>query len=206
MNKFLKNQHFECRGLPRFSTALRGWLRALQIYSKAVPGSYPWDYRERACIGFLAAGIWRSGGVALEEWTTSKRSEEEKRKGRCDLWAYHRGFYDYHIEAKHRWSNPTRKRTKEIVERALNNAASEARRLTCPPDLKLGILSVAPVFPAGEQHDMDGRLAEWLAEISSIPHDAIAWQFRSRAALRPTRKAFCPGLVLLARKPRGTRG
>lgn len=202
MSKFKKNQHSESPKLGGFNLALKGWLKALALYSKAAQGDYSWNYRERTCVGFLAAGIWRSGGVALEEWSASKHREFDKHQGRCDLWAFHAGQYDFHIEAKHMWSRATgiREKDRASIERHLASAASEAHRLDCGRNPKLGILFIAPLYPVGRQENVDAQITEWLEDISTIRHDAIAWQFRDRKALRSGHQQLGPGMVLMARR------
>ena len=201
MNKFLKHEHCEASEIPALKPVLQGWLETQRDYAKMVTGDYSWNYRERTCIGFLAAGVWRSGGVALEEWRTEKGPKAERRQGRCDLWMFRRGRYDLHIEAKHMWSRATGKPKKELdyIEAALSRATTDAAALTCPRKNQLGILFLAPFYPPGKQAGMAGHLATWLKGIYSIPHSAIAWVFGDMQGLRASSSNICPGLVLIAR-------
>ena len=201
MNKFLKDEHCEASELPALKPVLQGWLEAQRDYAKMVPGDYAWHYRERTCIGFLAAGVWRAGGIALEEWGTEKGPKAKRHKGRCDLWIFRRDRYDFHIEAKHRWSRATGKPNKQLgyIEAALAHATTDAAALTCPRKNQLGILFLAPYYPHGKQAGMGDHIATWLEGVDSIPHSAIAWVFRDRQGLRASSDAVGPGLVLIAR-------
>jgi hypothetical protein len=201
LKAFLKDDYSEARGVPALKPILQSWIDVQRHYSKAVAGDCSWYYRERTCIGFLAASVWRVGGVALEEWATEKGVKAKRRQGRCDLWIFRHARYNFHVEAKHMWSRATGKddRERTFIERELSRATSDARALTCPRKNQLGILFVAPFYPPGKHTGMAEHVAEWLEGIYSIPHSAIAWIFRDRRGLRPSRGNVGPGLVLIAR-------
>jgi hypothetical protein len=203
LNRFFADEYYETK-IPALRGILRAWIDVQRDYSKAVVGDYSWNYRERTCIGFLAGAVWRSGGVALEEWLTKKGSKVEQQRGRCDLWIYRRDRYDFHIEAKHMWSRATGKRSSELgyIERELSRAVADSNRLSCPRKLRLGLLFIAPFYPIGKQREMSDHMANWLKDIYSIPHSAIAWCFRDRRTLRAGRWQVGPGIVLLARRPK----
>src|SRR6266540_1291148 len=54
---------------------IESWVTVLEDYSKQVHGDRPWWYRERTQVGFLAVAAWRGGGIAIEEWGTTKYKE-----------------------------------------------------------------------------------------------------------------------------------
>jgi hypothetical protein len=71
----------------------QGWLKHLSQYREAVVdvGDWPFWYGERPLVGFLAAGIWSSGGVCIEEFRADKKPHIAKRNkknhpGRSDLY------------------------------------------------------------------------------------------------------------------------
>ena len=80
-----------------------GWLDCMTAYAKAVPGDWPFWYGERPLVGFLAGGIWSSGGVCMEEYQTDKKphiAEQpgESYLGRGDLYfnaARHEGKIEF---------------------------------------------------------------------------------------------------------------
>jgi len=200
MKNFLKDEYCEANGIPELIPVLQSWITAQRDYVKAVVDDHPWNYGERSSVGFLAAGVWRSGGVALEEWQTEKGSKAKCRQGRCDLWVFRPQQYDFHIEAKYMRSRATGKPVKErtYIERALLNATTDAQALTCPRKNQLGILFVAPFYPTGKHEGMHEHITMWLKDIYAIPHSAIAWII-NRKGLRPSPGNVCPGLVLIAR-------
>ncbi len=204
MNKFLKDEHCEASEIPALKPVLQGWLEAQRDYAKMLRGvDYSCHYGERPCIGFLAQGAWRSGGVALEEWRTEKGPKAKRRQGRCDLWIFRHDRYEFHIEAKHMWQPATVKPKKQLssIEAALSDATRDAASLTCARKIQLGILFLAPYYTPTKQAGMAAHIASWLEGIYSIPHSAIAWAFRNRKGLSISRdeEEIVPGLVLIAR-------
>lgn len=59
-------------------------------------------YRERPQVGLFAAAVWKSGGIALEEYGTTKLEAGAARRGRGDLFIKIAGT-GYLCEAKHTW-------------------------------------------------------------------------------------------------------
>ncbi len=64
----------------------------------------PYYFNERANIGLLAGGIWRSdpGNLVLEEYGAPKKSDEGEYRGRFDFWCRAQGCSIY-LEAKQTW-------------------------------------------------------------------------------------------------------
>ncbi len=62
----------------------------------------PYWNNERTNIGMFAAACWKNGWVALEEYGTEKRKDDNSQgAGRCDLWVSSQdGKINYAIEAK----------------------------------------------------------------------------------------------------------
>ncbi|MFN2541658.1 MAG: hypothetical protein ABR514_05750 [Chthoniobacterales bacterium] len=200
MKRYSQDEYCSAPGIPGFMPLLKAWLATLRDYTSATGDDYAWHYHERAFVGFLAAAVWRMGGVALEEWRTDKGPSANPRKGRCDLYLYRRRHYEFQIEAKHMWSRATSRQGTGAIEEKLTRAVTAANDLQCPRKQKIGILFVAPYYPIGKQRGMTEHIATWLESIWSVQHSAIAWLFRDRHSLRPsTRYNFCPGIVLLAR-------
>jgi hypothetical protein len=87
----------------KLKAVLDKWTRAIEKYRDQSGDRSPWHYRERSWVGFLAAGAWLAGGVALEEWCTEKqRNSRRKTKGRADLYIGI-GGKQFDFEAKHGW-------------------------------------------------------------------------------------------------------
>src|SRR3954466_4010883 len=143
--------------MPALKPILHEWIAAQREFTRQKGGEdHSWNHNERASTGFLAVAAWKCGGVSLEEWHTEKGPRNNPRRGRCDLYIYHRK-HSFHIEAKHHWSQATGKPERECsyIENKLCKAGSEARTLQCPPREKLGV----------RQREMEQHLGTWLQGI-----------------------------------------
>jgi hypothetical protein len=83
-----------------------GWVDRMAEYEKVVGASdWPFWYGERSLVGFLAAGIWASGGVCIEEFRAYKKPDVATRPretflGRGDLYfqrAEHAGNVEFKL-------------------------------------------------------------------------------------------------------------
>jgi hypothetical protein len=95
----------------------------------------PWWYGERASLSVLAGAIWRTGGIALEEYTVDKshrRDDGQKglMQGRNDLY-FRIGRSDFVLEAKAVW--PTLRSIEPL--KGLREQSSETRGCICCPQL-----------------------------------------------------------------------
>lgn len=220
MNKYLKDEHTHAGSLTAFKPILKAWIDVQNEYSnaknenlKSQPEDYAYYYGERSCVGFLAASVWRCGGVALEEWGTVKGKKPKTRNGRCDLYIKYKST-GYFIEAKHQSSQATGTLENELrfINDKLDLAVEEAEgHHPCDPSNQIGIVFVAPFFPKGKQDDMGDKISKWLEcifegikdEKGSIPgvkYSATAWLFQDRRKLQKIKNDIVsPGVVLLAR-------
>jgi hypothetical protein len=91
--------------LPGFGRLLESWLNVHRKYCAGISPELPWEYTERPQIGLLSNAAVLVGGIALEEWSTEKMSDQGKKGyGRNDLWLRlcpPSNRKDYQIEAKH---------------------------------------------------------------------------------------------------------
>ncbi len=100
-------------------------------------------YNERANISAFAGAVWKSGGFALEEYSTKKGAEENRANGRVDL--YFSNDTDEAIaEAKMEWlyfGKKTRLALKEKIDRVTEKAKTDIINSlhANPYDLGLGI-------------------------------------------------------------------
>jgi|WetSurMetagenome_2_1015567.scaffolds.fasta_scaffold447464_2 hypothetical protein len=106
-------------------------------------------YNERANVGTLAAAIWKSNGMAIEEYNDEKRLGGEKWQGRVDL------FYKYNekeiiSEAKILWLDyPTELNYINAIKYQLQSANDATRCSTTPYGNKyegIGILFIVPYW------------------------------------------------------------
>ena len=213
MNRYQKDSFVDAGSFPLLKRILTQWIEHQRRYTAAMHGEdYPWYYRERTCIGFLAAAAWSCGCVVLEEWHTEKRvralSKAKKpklRKGRSDLYIHHPS-QELFIESKYALSRATGNPDRELgyIKGHLTRATSDCGFLDCHVKHQLGIVFLVPFYPAQKRDGMSDHLAGWLRQVcDEVPHSAAAWLFLDR-----TGKTFSagddawPGIVLLARSPK----
>jgi hypothetical protein len=119
--------------LPGFGKLLNSWLQVHKNFCTGVrpENSWEWDYKERSQVGFLSNASVLIGGIALEEWGTSKKSGY----GRNDLWLRlptQNGNHDYFIEAKHESIDLFyfENNLAQNLSIAMGNALADAERLS----------------------------------------------------------------------------
>lgn len=78
---------------------LRNWAKIHQVYYDQCWQDKAYSYNERASISMLAAAIWKSKGIAIEEYVAEKNHDGEIKKGRVDLW-FKIGDFSGLVEAK----------------------------------------------------------------------------------------------------------
>ena len=116
-------------------------------------------YNERANISAFAGAVWKSGGFALEEYSTKKGTEENRANGRVDL--YFSNDNDQAIvEAKMEWlyfGKRTRLDFKEKIDRVVEKAKSDIINSlhANPYDLGLGLSFICTYWKKGYDASAD---------------------------------------------------
>ena len=189
-------------GLPE--RLLRGWTDVCWDYKRRV-GDLPWQHKERAQVGFLAAAAWRLKGAALEEWMADKFSHDgARRNGRGDLWIQ-LGARAWHIEAKHvtvRLHSDSARGVAQVratFRRACHDAsAMHAYR----GERRVGIVFAAPVIARKHVDQASDRLGRWLEDLRKIPSIGMAYCMDNRQLAARGNADIWPGAVLLVGKSR----
>lgn len=65
---------------------LINWIKVHKKYMKISEVDNAYFYNERASLSLLAASIWQSNGIAIEEYSSEKNHEDGIYNGRVDLW------------------------------------------------------------------------------------------------------------------------
>lgn len=84
-------------------------------------------YNERANVSAFAGAVWKSGGFALEEYSSLKGSEEDRANGRVDLY-FSKNNHKAIAEAKMEWlyfSDRTRLGLQEKIDRVTKRSNSD---------------------------------------------------------------------------------
>ena len=167
-----------------------------------------WWYRERTWVGFLAAAVWRLGGVALEEYAC-KKSGGKLGRGRVDLY-FNLEKEGFIAEAKHVWMGKNQRKGSlaEFCKKGLNRSEKDVGRI--PGDERqLAVLFISPTVAADDstKNDCLSALIENLRRSrSEINFDAMAWVFpdwaRSTSWLSRTeiKGNYSPGGIILIRE------
>ncbi len=145
---------FVGQGLPQagWHQLLESWSDVMTRFIKTAKGSssgedIPYWYNEYSNVGFLAAAVWKLGGVAIQEYTVDRVAEDAKKsKGRCDLWICLPEFgMEYAIEAKFSCKSTPESAIKDCRER-MNEAMAQIR--TYDPTKREACQQMAAVFMA----------------------------------------------------------
>lgn len=123
---------------------LKNWIVINKDYIEQFEsGDCLYWYNERANISAFAGAVWKSGGFALEEYSTKKGFEANLTNGRIDLY-FLNDTNEAIAEAKMAWlyfGNKTRLAIKEQIDRVSENAMRDIKNSLAanPCGLGLGI-------------------------------------------------------------------
>jgi len=197
-------------GLPPIRNILRRWQTLNAAIGTEWARDYsdsPWWYNERASLSFFAGAVWRSGGWALEEYSSIKKAPAKaktlnKRTGRYDI-NFAVGHHEYIAEAKQCWPLLSNMRTaRAILTNSIRSATFDSR-LTISWGLPvLSIVFAAPRILASQVRQVPTLLAQFLS--LPLPAGIIAWSFpRAARSLQPSDSRYIfPGMLVHVRQVR----
>ena len=178
---------------------LRKWQDVMDDYVRHTE-DVPYWYNERANVGFVAAAVWKLGGVAIEEYSIDKQSH--KAKGRADLRFYIPRFeMKYSVEAKVQWPGGSTNANAEC-DRLLGRAAEQIKQHTRDKGyLRMALLFVAPDtsdYRKGkdllrELHRLL-KTADTRKQLVALyePHGTKKVRYQEKSKTR-----YCPGVLLI---------
>lgn len=193
---------YDCEVLVRnealnpFKPIVMAWFQVLEDYANLsnvgteLERDSAFRYRERPQVGFLAAATWRAGGVALEEWGTSKGDETVQSYGRNDLWI-RLGVKEWFIEAKHHFTCIGKSQMPDEMAKHLNWAHYDMGKLKPENQVKVGALFVSPFWKSEDRSDRSSALASWKAACYEMEADLTAVVLDTQS-----NNPECPGLAL----------
>lgn len=125
---------------------LESWFQVMTDFITATEQSHgghdlPYWYNESSNKGFLAAAVWKMGGVTIQEYTVDKTALDQttgRYPGRCDLWIRLPALgMEYAIEAKFGWvlgAEGAENRRRDLVSQAETQilAYDPTKRKDCP--------------------------------------------------------------------------
>ena len=157
---------------------LKRWIEINQEYCDAYPGKdCPYWYNERAAVSILAGAVWKSGGLALEEFNSNKKYGRSLYLGRADLWfSFGKKRQDYLIEAKYdRFSLLSN--FSKLGKRIINNvklALVDAKNSKEEASLMLGVTFLVPYIPPSAQDNEKKMLADFLRLLKGMQMNLLA--------------------------------
>jgi hypothetical protein len=197
-------------GLAPIRIILRRW----QVLNAAIGTEWardysdsPWWYNERASLSFFAGAVWRSGGWALEEYSSTKKApaiakDLKTRTGRYDI-NFAIGSHEYIAEAKQCWPLLSNMRTAHAtMTNSIRSATFDSREAISWGLPVLSIVFAAPRIIASHVRQVPALLAQFLS--LPFPAGIIAWSFPAAArSLQPPKSRYIfPGMLVHVRQVR----
>ena len=203
MSKTKTIKSVEIRSLPELRRILTKFLLLnVRIAKSWEWKDFPWWYNERASLSVLAAAVWKTKGIAFEEFSSPKKKRKVKYSGRNDLYIL-TGKKEFTVEAKNLFVAAfSRNGSRARIVQKLKQAVKDVKRSKPYGTKRLAILFVVPKFDWSKRDVVSILIERWIDEIRKIPYAAAAWIFpkecRTKAKWKKTR--LFPGVVVLVRK------
>jgi hypothetical protein len=167
----------------RFLTpVLKKWISLNKSVAKAWQNNdVPWWYGERACLSILAGAIWKSGGIAFEEYSFEKRKKRRSKhrvNGRNDLYFMWKGA-EFIVEAKYSsfGASKIQEEPNEGIQECLENAREDVRKCSAPGQRRLAVAFVRPYFPISQKNKISQNLEKWINNLKKVNYSCAAWVF-----------------------------
>lgn len=172
--------------------ALERWFDCIDRYTQILGDSQsPYWFNEQANLGLLSAAAWAAEMVTLENYPTRKHLEDGDRIGRNDLYIATKEEQVF-IQARQRWPEMN----KLNLQSGLQDALSDAKKVSYPSDLKLGCLFVSPW--KAQQSPSPEDLQDMVDDLQKESTCAVAWYFPySYRKLRNEAGHYHPGIAML---------
>lgn len=158
-------------------------LRSIRIWEDDAP----WWYGERASISVLAGAIWRSGGIALEEYAVEKEQSEEGdrnvvRSGRNDLY-FNLHQSDFILEAKSYWPNLMSDDIYTGLKNNLKLASDDVKQVKNEYGARrLAAVFIGAKIPKTKMSKAGEKINEsLLPALNKFDNSAMAWIFPENA-------------------------
>lgn len=210
-------RHVDCGKLDELEPILKNWCNLNKTYLNKSEMDCPWRYNERALISILAAAAWKSGHLALEEFSTMKGRKKDGTHGpgRSDLKIHieNRTFlFEVKKSRPKLGKKPREIDLKNVVSKSilgcLNRARGDAGKLKTKAGRRFGLCFVAPRISEIEETKLDDRLDGLIAQIQKKAHryDSISWFFAKDWSRLKYNKHIYPGVFLLIKEAKKYRG
>ena len=199
----------------KMKKALWRWVYFVDRYCRerwTIDEDNPYWHNERGSVGLLAASIWSTGGLALEEHPAEVIRGRKAKDVRLDLWCCLNGV-DYAFEAKQRdirlSPRTTPAQVTERLQAALGMAAGDVRKRP-GYGRRAGILFALP-YAYGAHHrepeEMGRLLRVFVKGVTDCDSSFVAWCFQPKGRCTwsywprkgRTDYYFWPGVAVIGR-------
>ena len=211
---------FQAGPLPELTPVLKKWIYANQEYVSRCEGlDAAWWYHERACLSTVAAATWLAGGIALEEYTTTKTQLPDmgtakiSERCRCDLFlsiqqkGRARKNHDFIVEAKMIWPNINSRNLHGQIESGIIKVRKDDVRRTSNDGYsrRLAMLFISPWISKAKLKEWDGHRNAFVETLQNWQGVAAAWVFTDqvKGLLSKRTGEYYPGTALLVTPLRG---
>lgn len=155
-------------------------------------------YNERANVSAFAGAVWKSGGFALEEYSSQKGTEENRANGRVDLYFSKKGD-EAIAEAKMEWlyfGERTRLDLKEKIDRVVSKSKTDTINSlhANPYELGLGLSFISTYWRSGYDASQSMQALKEVMESYSCAFYAI---FESESDITSSKGNVCNSVVLV---------
>ena len=194
------------REMEKFCPIVDGWIKATTEYSNRHEGDDAgYWYIERSNVSLLSAGVWLQGGVALEEYSCSKKGYGEgSRSGRADLYI-DIGEIQVSIEAKQSWVhfNKSDEFVKGNISKYLQRAINDVKQVKEDTN-KIGVCFFIPRFSSmpiyNYKEDHNSLISKLIDQYVSTKRTADLWAWcfpkSSRLLIHEGQRFYYPGVMV----------
>jgi len=165
-------------------------------------------YNERANISALAGAIWRSGGLAIEEYSAMKGDAKNRINGRIDLYFSLKEKAAL-VEAKMAWlylSNRSTKTLESVLNASLSAAMNDINKTIAAKDnaekYNFGISFIVPYWKNGySQKDADQKMKDLKKALKKSKCDFYVF-FKNTSAkhIVSLKENVCDSVIMVGRR------
>lgn len=197
------------RNLRTMNRVLNRWIQSNVLLAIAWKSSddVPWWYNERASLSVFAGAVFRTGGIAFEEYIEDKRKANLRGKlgkpyrGRTDIY-FQLGSSEFIGEAKQWYSGATSMSSDPAIciKRRLKAACNEVRRTKPYGQRRVGILFAIPYIKKTYKGDLTDRVERWIDEIKKVDCSCCSWVFPATSRMICLDGNIYPGVGLFIKE------
>lgn len=171
----------------------------------------PWWYNERALLGLFSSAVWLSGGVALEEYTVSKRTltkhghvDGDSFTGRADLYFETPKGDCFRAEVKQCWLRTSSMKDQRLKLKHCLHRVNRDIHQAEPEDntQRLAVVFITPSVSFKKTGQIADHIQWAIEQVRSFRHDSLAWVFPEPGSYGKATQYTHPGVIMLIKQAR----